>query len=257
MWNAFPTEPAATIAEFGSIPMVYLMFENRVKPSLVPKLREIVAGKHDKVIAKNAQGAAAYGRDKGAFFVTTMHEPNVDRRYGVSHWIDQPELTPELFNNTWRHVHRIYGEEGANENVMWVLEYWADNSPGDYYPGDEHVDWLALSAQNWWLHWGRHKTQPYRYLKDIISKNYELLSSVHKNKPIMLGEISCSKGADQAKWMVDAFATVKSTPRIKAVIVLDADGSGFHSSNENLGSTPETRKALREVFEDPYWILAR
>jgi hypothetical protein len=89
-------------------------------------------------------------------------------------------------------VWKVFRDEGANEYATWMLEYWNGNPPGDYYPGDEYVDWLGLSCQNWWS--GTTGRQgPYRSLGELVSPNYDYWTSVHKDKPIMIGEMSTEK----------------------------------------------------------------
>ena len=57
---------------------------------------------------------------------------------------------PERFRDAFRHFVRLFREEGAT-NVTWVFHmvqwYAPDRGPfANYYPGDEYVDWLALST---------------------------------------------------------------------------------------------------------------
>lgn len=96
---------------------------------------------------------------------------------------------------------------------------------------------------------------PYKSLDNIISPIYDNLASAHKDKPIMLGEISTEHHARQPEWYTEAFQGIKAKPRIGAVIIMEGPLNDF-SYGYDLRLTPESRKTLREVFKDPYWILA-
>ena len=70
---------------------------------------------------------------------------------------------PADFVAAWRHVHRIFDEEGAR-NVSWVWSINNLESVGGedhiagLYPGDRWVDWVSTSGFNWgtaysWSSW--------------------------------------------------------------------------------------------------------
>lgn len=121
---------------------------------------------------------------------------------------------------------KVFRDEGANEYATWMLEYWNGNPPGDYYPGDEYVDWLGLSCQSWWS--GTTGRQgPYRSLGELVSPNYDYWTSVHKDKPIMIGEMSTEKHTKQHEWYIDAFRYIKTRPRIGAAIIIDVPYGDF------------------------------
>jgi hypothetical protein len=72
----------------------------------------------------------------------------------------------------------------------------------------------------------------------------------------VLGEISTENHVKQPAWYADAFRISKEKPKIGAVIISDVYETAYtHGYNPSL--TPQTKNTLKEVFKDPYWILAQ
>ncbi len=120
-------------------------------------LARIAAGDHDDYIRSFARQVAAY---RGPVLIRLMHEMN-------GHWfswgVGVNGNTAADFVAAWRHVHRVFAQEGAG-NVSWV---WSINNlesadaeaeVAPLYPGDRYVDWVATSGFNWgdaydWSSW--------------------------------------------------------------------------------------------------------
>ena len=112
---------------------------------------------------------------------------------------------PERFRDAYRHIIQICRDEGA-QNITWVFhvndgdwpqEEW--NRFENYYPGDEWVDWLALSVygaqtpdDEWW-----------DALTPVMDEFYPRLAALTPEKPIIIAEFACTAGnpnVDQAQW---------------------------------------------------------
>jgi hypothetical protein len=153
------------------------------------------------------------------------HEMNISEQ---PYWVGHYNSDPQLYIDAYRRIHDVFKAEGVT-NVQWVWapcvasypdEEW--NSIFNYYPGDQYVDWVGLSAYNYaqWKGW------PWWSLTDLFDSemwHYPLLTiSCHYAKPILL-EIATVEGTrpddgTKAAWIVDAYQQLDRFPFVKAVV---------------------------------------
>ena len=211
-------------------------------------LKEIVQGKYDNHIKEFAQGAAEFGKDHGSFFFTTMEEGN-------GNWYDWGKNSN--FIGAWRHIWQIFEDQGANQYATWVWEAYSHwdlpprmvDNPELYYPGDRYVDWIGFNAFS--VAGNRHIDSS---LDRLIYRTYRQMLKNHPQKPIMLSEFARTNGYDQPRWLIDAYSKMKSRfPAIKAAFYFDNIWTltGDHRLN------PAGLQTLKEIFEDPYWIVTK
>jgi len=153
-------------------------------------LSSINTGRYDGYIRSWAKQIKAFG---GPVMLRPLHEMN-------GNWYPWSGMAngnkPEEYVVAWRHIHDIFAEEGA-ANVTWVWSInWnsvpigSRNAYEVYYPGDEYVDWTAISGFNWgtsrpkyqWMTFDQIYHEPLAYLET-------------KRKPIMLAEIATARSA--------------------------------------------------------------
>jgi len=210
-------------------------------------LTDFLKGKEDKDIEVFAEGAAEYGEKNGSFFITTMAEMN------ASWW---PYGLTNKFVPAWKRAWHIFEQKGVNKYATWVWEpYCLDatieskiDHPDRYYPGDEFVDWVGLSAYN--VDEGGMGPS----FKTMVSRTYNDMSNTHPTKPIMQAEFGKLNLPGQAGWIKNAYQTIKSTPGMKAAIyqaVFNVDEDTDFTFRE------ESYQPLREILKDPYWIMAK
>ncbi len=130
--------------------------------------------------------------------------------------------SPASYVKAWRRIHRIFGENGA-DNIAWVWSPNWNSSPSSawnrvqaYYPGDEYVDWVGISGYNFY-------GESPRTLFNPITKAYG------GRKPIILSETAAVQG--RAAWIKQLSAWVKDTPSVGAVVWFDTDVQ--HDSDHN------------------------
>lgn len=216
----------------------------------VYRLARINSGAYDHYIREWAQSLAAIG---GPIMLRPMHEMN-------GRWYPWSGTTngnsPAQFIAAWRRLHRIFEEEGAT-NVTWV---WSVNHesipaiPGNayaaYYPGEAYVDWTAISGFNGatssrstlWRLFGPRFQRPLAYLRTL-------------KHPICIAEIaSLGPGLDKAAWITDAFATLRKTPEVKAIVYFDSDETRTFPENWRVDSSKESLAAFRRAAANPYFI---
>lgn len=205
--HQFPLRLATSIWNMGSVPVItwepwLSTFENARHPSL--PLREardahgfaaVARGDYDFYVDPWAEAAATFAHP---VFVRFAHEMNDPYRYP---WGPQHN-TKEEFIAAWRHVVERFRRAGAN-NVVWVwsphvaYEYW-----DLYYPGSEHVDWVATGALNFgpiaqWSKWWS--------FEEIFGARYPRMAAF--GKPVMVAEFgSLSVGGDRNAWYRDALS---------------------------------------------------
>jgi hypothetical protein len=121
---------------------------------------------------------------------------------------------PANYVKAWRRMHRIFGENGA-DNVAWVWSPNWNSHPGSswnkfqsYYPGDAYVDWVGVSGYNFY-------DESPSTLFNAVAKAYG------SRKPLILSETAAVQ--DKAKWIKQLSAWVKATPAVGAVVWFDTD----------------------------------
>ena len=120
--------------------------------------------------------------------------------------------------------------------------------PDIYYPGDKYVDWIGLSA------FSRQRYHSGATLGSLMGKTYEQMRANHSQKPIMMSEFAVTNNSSQPRWILDAYKTIKTLPGMKAAIFWDnvtAHEGDDHTLNE------KSQETLRQIFKDPYWIMAK
>ena len=214
------------------------------------RLKTIIAGRHDAYIRSWARGL----RDLGG---PVMLRPMQEMNGSWYPWCGTVNgNTPSEYVVAWRHVHRIFDQEGAT-NVTWVWSINHESVPGTkanryaaYYPGDGYVDWTAASGFNWgtsakgtrWRMFSHWYDEPLAYLKTLP-------------KPICIAEIgTVENGGDKAAWIADAYRRVAAAPRIRAVIYYDAlERSATNVQNWRIDSSRRSVSAFRRAVSPPYY----
>jgi hypothetical protein len=247
----FPSQQAAEVVNRGTIPYLNFLPWWEQNKSLKLDLKDIAGGKHDNKLTRLAKGAAEFGQKHGGFFSTTMEEMN-------GWWY--PWGQNENFIPAWRHIWQIFEDQGANQYATWVWEIYCPEQvdpqalnkpshPESYYPGDKYVDWIGLSAFSRAQDWGGLKSY-----QSLVERSYKDMRTNHPDKPIMQAETGKTKMYNQPSWLVDAYRSIKQMPGLKAMIYYDNVTLGI---NDDKTLSEDSLKVMKEIFRDPYWIMAR
>ena len=133
--------------------------------------------------------------------------------------------SPREFRAMWRHVVRVFRQEGAT-NVRWVWSPLVEDPQyaprfERYWPGKRYVDVMGLSGFNWGStvpEWGG-----WRSFKEIFKKPFRRIRRLSK-KPIWITEIgSATQGGSKHKWVRKMFRTARKWDRLKAIVWYDQD----------------------------------
>ena len=126
-------------------------------------------------------------------------------------------------------------------------EAW--NEIGNYYPGDEYVDWLCMDGYNWgtsqsWSNW--------QTFDEVYAPTYASLQQISPNKPIIIGEFASSdKGGDKAAWVTDAFQKIGSVyPQIRAAVWFNTN----KETDWRMNSSPAVFDVFKKELAQPDWV---
>lgn len=124
---------------------------------------------------------------------------------------------PGDYAKVWQHVHDIFEQEGANDQVIWT---WAPNIVNNLpdadqgvdtmkglYPGDAYVDWVGLSG----YYRPPYKTENNTTFEYTFDRSLDQLREV-ANKPIILAEVGASEIGDKKPEWVRSFFSAFARP---------------------------------------------
>lgn len=143
---------------------------------------------------------------------------------------------PLVFLNFYRYVYQIFEEAGANENVIWIWNPNGESLPPFqwnhammYYPGDEYVDIVGLTAYNTGTYYAE-VGETWQTFKELYQDLYTEYNA-RFGQPLMITEFaSASEGGDKAQWIRDMFRDIKEYPNIKVAVWWD--GCDYDPSKE-------------------------
>jgi beta-mannanase len=168
---------------------------------------------------------------------------------------------PQLYIELYRYVYAFFEAAGA-KNVIWV---WNPNSKSFpdftwnnelmYYPGDQYVDVIGLTAYNTGNYYRSEKWTSFADLYDNFYYGY-----VEKyDKPMMITEFaSATVGGDKIQWVTDMFRHIKYYDMIKVAVWWDGadyDSNGNVARSYYIDDPPALvevfRKGLRGDYDGP------
>ena len=130
----------------------------------------------------------------------------------------------EIFKEFYRYVHKIFDDAGA-DNVIWVWNpngksfpdfKW--NDAAMYYPGNEYVDVIGLTAYNTGTYYSGENWTEFAALYDPVYAEYTRLYK----QPMMITEFaSSSVGGDKDQWIRNMFAHIGNYDKVKVAIWWD------------------------------------
>lgn len=221
----------------GKIPVITW----RVGPDDVSDLgdrniaQEVLAGQFDDQIRLRAAEARQID---GPWFSRMFHEMDgsTGELYG---------LTPATFNLYWRHVRTIFEEEGVTNAVwLWTTANFNEGD-GDWYPGDDVVDWIGLDQFLFKGDAGADRcTNPgveFETLDEKIGEDFWAFSDAHPTKPVMVAEWGVGWSANDSlrQDFINSAAEVAARPRVKALAWFNSNKVGGCEWELTAGADPD------------------
>jgi hypothetical protein len=270
--RGFPLDTASWIRETGSIPFIRLMLRSspeQNRPERTFGLNRILGGVLDADLSAWARSARDFG---SPLFVEFGTEANGKwfswngwwNGKGAAKGYGDPAFPdgPERFRDAYRHIVRTMRREGA-ANIVWVFHVNDGDVPQtpwnrleNYYPGDDYVDCLGVSAYGAQTPM-EDEWPEFRHLMDTV---YPRVAALGTNKPVMVLEFAASKGnprGDQAAWAERALSDLvqRRWPGVTGFSWWNEgwenDGNPEHDTSMRL----QDNASLAAVFQE--WVGAR
>ena len=258
---AFPASQVAAARAAGTTPFIRLMprstfDQDRADP--VYSMQKIIDGQWDAQLVQWARAAKA----AGPLLMEFGTEVNGDWFPWNGKYSGGANGGPQRFRDAYRHIIDLFRREGAT-NITWFFHVDASGSPSaswnamaNYYPGDDYIDWLGISAYG-----AQSRAEDWVSFGSVFDPGYQQLAAVAPNKPIALLEFAVTDnyaGKDKGQWIRDAFAAIRSGkyPRLKAVSwwnenFKNDDGT---TSTLRIDSSAGAQAAFRAAVADPWWV---
>jgi Glycosyl hydrolase family 26 len=149
---------------------------------------------------------------------------------------------------SWRRVHDIFQQEGANNLVLWV---WAPNRTDalsarfrpidDYFPGADYVDYVGMSG-----YYRKAETRP--GFDRTYAATLAELARVAPGKPVLLAEVGAT-GADpqhKVEFVRAFFAGLAAHPEIRGFVWFN------YAITDSAGVTNDWRINLAATVKDSF-----
>ena len=182
---------------------------------------EVLRGEYDEFLCEYAKAIADFGHP---VLFRPLNEMNGDWCvYSAYHTCKDTEI----YKAVYKYIYDIFGSCGALSNTIWV---WNPNSKSYpdykwndafmYYPGDEYVDVVGMTAYNTGCYY-YEQGEEWLEFSDLYSEIYEEYSE-RFDKPLIITEFACADfGGDKAAWMEEMFKEIAGMDRIKIAIWWD------------------------------------
>jgi hypothetical protein len=210
--RAFPMATVTWMRNRGSVPFIRLMMRSQKVPLVtdpVFTLDRILAGEFDGDLRAWADAAKRFGTP---LIVEYGTEVNGDWNPWSAPYNGGHDIGPGKFRRAYRHIVELMRGRGAS-NITWALHYNGENYPGDdarnvpsaYYPGDDVVDWMGISA------YGSERSNDRRCpsFRSLVDSALLELRAATVAKPLFIFEFASTHGnpgCPQTPWVTEALA---------------------------------------------------
>lgn len=218
---------------------------------------DILEGKYETYFQQYAKGLKEFGHP---VLFRLNNEMNGDW-VGYSAYYSSKDT--DLYKAVWTYIHQIFNENGV-DNVIWVWNPNHDSKPPFawnhelmYYPGDEYVDVVGLTAYNTGNYYkvAGEQWHTFQELYEPLYKRYAQWS----DKPLMISEFASSSiGGDKRAWIEDMFRVIQTYPKIKVAIwwnSIDWDGENparIYKMDDNESVMNAIRSGLKLGMNELY-----
>ncbi len=274
----FPITTTTWIRQAGSVPYIRLMLrsdaeQNHAEPTFT--LTRLIQGDFDADLRAWARAARQFGSPLIAEYGTEMNGEwfpwnGVWNGGGVLDGYGDPAIPdgPERFRDAYRHIIQMSREEGAT-NITWVFHINANDIPADpwnrfeaYYPGEEWIDWLAVSNYG-----AQTPLEPdWPQFRDEMDQVYPRLAALSAQKPIILAEFGVTSGnphGNQADWAEAALTDLTGSrwPRLIGFSwwneAWQNDDDPAHDTDMRVQANPNLAEVFQSLVSAQAQVLGR
>jgi hypothetical protein len=258
---AFPGAAVEAIKETGALPFIRIMprsgwEEGRADPKY--PLARIAQGDFDADLRRWARAA----RDtRVPLLVDFAPEMNGDWFPWSGLFNGGERSGPQTYRDAYRHLVTVFRQEGA-DNVGFAFHANVRSGPDEpwnaiaaYYPGDEYIDWIGVSAYG-----GVFPGYDWEPLRRALDEVYPKLAALSPTKPIAVMETGVieEQGKDKAAWIRSAYHALRSGryPRVKAAIWWQErwKNDDGRVSNVRIDSDPAATAAYQRAVASPAFV---
>lgn len=204
---------------------------------------QILGGEYDQYIIKFIKNINKFNK---TIFLRFAHEANGD----WYPWAGQ-KVGASKYIAVQRYIQDLVDKQGPNQ-IKWVFSVNWEDLPADknnffmnYYPGDNHVDYVGIDGYNWgdskeWSRWME--------FREIFEKPYQIIAS-QTNKPILISEFSSAQsGGNKAEWIKNAFQAIKKMEKIKAFVLFNVDKEAAWKFRPHSAAGKQLKKKLKNPY---------
>ena len=159
-----------------------------------------------------------------------------------------------IYKEFYRYLHQVFEDAGA-DNVIWIWNPNGKSFPDFdwnqavmYYPGDEYVDIIGLTAYNTGTYYQGETWTEFDDLYDSLYAEYDELF----RQPMMITEFaSSSVGGDKEQWIRDMFDHILAYENIKVAVWWDGcdwDSEGNVARPYFIDETPQIVEVFKELL---------
>ncbi len=202
----------------------------------------VARGDHDEFLRSLASAVASLGKP---IFLRYAAKPDAGSSRSWVH-------SGTDYVAAWRHVRGLF----AGVQAAWVWSPTAQGFGGagggveQYWPGSGQVDWIAADGFN---RFGCSGSTKWTELAELFQPFYAWGSA--KGKPLMIAETGTMENpadpAAKARWFDNATRTLKSMPRVRAVL--------YYNSNAHcdwrVSSSASALDGFTRLAQDPWLQL--
>jgi len=254
--RAFPLATAKWIRERGAVPFIRLMLRSSPEQDIAEPLftlEAIAGGAFDADLTAWGQAAAGFGTP---LLVEWGTEVNGSWFSWNGVWNGGAEVGPGRFREAYRHIVATIRAAGA-ANITWAFHMDAQDVPDErwnaferYYPGDDVVDWVGISA------YGALEPTDTEWptFREKMDATVPRVTAMAPGKPVFVFELGVTLGApggDAAAW-ADATLTDLLAGRWPAVRGFswwnerwENDDDPRHDSDLRVQDVPGLREVMR------------
>ncbi|MCX7904547.1 MAG: glycoside hydrolase family 26 protein [Caloramator sp.] len=232
----------------NKVPVVTFHFQtpSQEKESYVEKL---IKGEFDDSLSTWVEEIKKL---KGLVFIRIGNEMNCEwTKWSYKYTYNDPDLYKMAFiyivnffrANDCNNVYFVWNPNNLSEpNYSW-------NHAELYYPGDDYVDIVGLTAYNF----GDTQYSKFQYFDELYNDLYKENILYHPKKPMIIGEFaSVNKGGDQALFIKDMFQKLKTKYKNIKLIIWFSQNDGEYEFD--ILNSPESIKALKEGLMQDFII---
>lgn len=211
---------------------------------------EVIDGVHDETFRKLAQDAKAFSKP---FLFRLNNEMNSDWvSYGATTTLNDPDIYIHL----WRHIYRIFEEEGVN-NAIWIFNPNNNSFPPQnynhmlaYYPGNEYVHMFGITGYNTGTYYEKENNERWFSFEELYDNIQTTSEPYFKKFPWIITEFgSSSIGGNKPLWITEMFAAIPKYKNIKMAVWFNADDLDPRPEKNNRVARPYRLDETRQTTE--------